>query len=82
LRLPLSKTKGISKIFETRKAAIGLYLGIYNFVRIHKTLGITPAVAAGEYEAWDLERVVEMTEAFMRHKEEAEFEKAFAKLQC
>jgi hypothetical protein len=31
-----------------------------------------------EYEAWDLERVVEMTAAFMRRKQEAEFAKAFA----
>ncbi len=53
--------------------------GVYNFVRIHKTLRTTPAVAAGlEFERWSLERVVEMTEAFMRRKEEAEFEKAFA----
>jgi hypothetical protein len=37
-------------------------------------------VAAGiELERWDLERVVEMTEAFMRRKEEAKFEQAFAK---
>jgi len=35
-----------------------------------------------EYEPWDLERVVEMTEAFMRQKEDAEFEKAFAELEC
>jgi hypothetical protein len=53
--------------------------GVYNFVRIHKTLRTTPAVAAGlEFERWSLERVVEMTDAFMRRKEEAEFEKAFA----
>jgi len=56
-----------------------LFLGVYNFVRKHKTLGVTPAVAAGvEYESWDLERVVETTADFIRRKEEAEFEKAFA----
>ncbi len=56
-----------------------MFLGVYNFVRKHKTLGTTPAVAAGvELTAWDLERVVEMTEDFMRRKEDAEFEMAFA----
>ncbi len=60
-------------------AAVALHFGIYNFVRVHKTLGTTPAVAAGvEWETWSLERVVEMTEAFMRRKEDAKFEEAFA----
>jgi hypothetical protein len=56
-----------------------LHLGVYNFVRKHTTLGTTPAVAAGvEMERWDLERVVEMTAAYMRRKEDAKFEEAFA----
>jgi len=56
-----------------------MFLGIYNFVRKHKTLGTTPPVAAGvEWEAWDLERVVEMTADFMRRKQDAKFEEAFA----
>jgi hypothetical protein len=43
------------------------------------TLGTTPAVAAGvELERWSLERVVEMTAEYVRKKEDAEFEKAFA----
>ena len=56
-----------------------MHFGIYNFVRVHKTLGTTPAVAAGiEFERWSLERVVEMTADYMRRKEDAEFERAFA----
>src|SRR5437763_7705868 len=56
------KGLGYSKDLATHKAAVALFLGVYNFVRKHKTLGSTPAVAAGfEYEAWDLEQVVEMT---------------------
>jgi hypothetical protein len=40
---------------------------------------LAPGVAAGvELEIWDLERVVEMTADYMRRKEYAEFEKAFA----
>ncbi len=73
------KGLGYSKDLETHKQAVALFLGVYNFVRKHKTLGTTPAVAAGvEFEAWDLERVVEMTADFMRRKQDAEFEKAFA----
>jgi IS1 family transposase len=73
------KGLGYSKDLETHKRAVALFLGVYNFVRRHKTLGSTPAVAAGvEWEAWSLERVVEMTEAFMRRKEDSKFEEAFA----
>jgi IS1 family transposase len=73
------KGLGYSKDLDTHKLAVALFLGVYNFVRKHQTIGTTPAVAAGvEYEVWDLERVVEMTEAFMRRQEEVEFEKAFA----
>ncbi len=73
------KGLGYSKDLETHKAAVAMFLGVYNFVRKHNTLGTTPAVAAGvELERWDLERVVEMTEAFMRRKEDEVFEKAFA----
>ena len=44
-------------------------------MRKHKTLGTTPAVAAGvELERWSLERVVDMTADYMRRKEDAEFE--------
>ena len=35
---------------------------------------ISPHAAGVELERWDLEHVVEMTEAFMRRKEDAEFE--------
>lgn len=52
---------------------------IYNFVRVHKTLGTMSAVGAGvEFERWSLERVVEMTTDYMRRKEDAVFEAAFA----
>ena len=70
-----------SKDPETHKAAVTMSFGIYNFVRIHKTLGTTPAVAAGvEYERWTLEKIVEMTAEYLHRKEHAEFKKAFAKV--
>lgn len=75
------KGLGYSKYVETHKHATALFLGVYNFVRKHKTLGTTPAVAAGgEIERWNLERVVEMTAEYMRRKEDAAFEAAFATL--
>lgn len=68
------KGLGYSKDLDTHKAAVALHFGIYNFVRIHKTLGTTPAVAAGvEYERWSLERAVEMMAEYIRRKEDAEF---------
>lgn len=54
-----------------------MFLGVHK----HKTLETTSAVAAGvKFEAWDLEQVVEMTADYMRRKEDAKFEEAFAKL--
>ncbi|MEY2509170.1 MAG: hypothetical protein QOH01_3499 [Verrucomicrobiota bacterium] len=75
------KGLGYSKDLETHKAAVALHFGIYNFVRTHKTLKTTPAVAAGvELERWTLERVVEMTEAYWLPKiEKAKAAKAWRK---
>jgi IS1 family transposase len=91
------KGLGYSKDLETHKHAVALFLGVYNLVRRHATLGTTPAVAAGvEEKPWGLEQVVEMTEAYWQPKlaaikaekaterrlaEDAMFEKAFAELQ-
>jgi IS1 family transposase len=73
---------GYSKDLETHKLAVALHFGVYNFVRRHKTLGTTPAVAAGlEEKPWSLERVVEMTVDYIRRKEDIKFEEAFAKLE-
>lgn len=75
------KGLGFSKDLGTHTAAVAMFLGVYNFVRKHKTLGTTPAVAAGvEFEAWDLERVVDMTADFMRRKEDAKFDAAFSEI--
>src|SRR5260370_12312509 len=75
------KGLGYSKDLATNKHAVEVLLGVYNFVRIHKTLGTTPAVAAGvEFNEWSLEDVVEMTADYLRGKEDAKFEKAFAEL--
>jgi hypothetical protein len=73
------KGLGYSKDLAMHEAGVPLHFGIYNFVRVHKTLGTTPAVSAGvELERWSLERVVEMTQDYLRRKEDEAFEKAFA----
>ena len=49
-----------SKKVENHCHALALYFEFYNFVRIHKTLRMTPAMAAGVTgELWDLERLIE-----------------------
>jgi IS1 family transposase len=40
-------TNGFSKKVENHAAAVALHFIVYNFARIHKTLRITPAMAAG-----------------------------------
>src|SRR5260370_38515631 len=75
------KGLGYSKDLETHKRAVDLFFGVYNFVRRHETLGTTPAVAAGvELKRWNLEDVVDMTADYIRRKENAKFEAAFAGL--
>lgn len=75
------KGLGYSKDLETHKLAVALHFGVYNFVRAHKTLGTTPAVAAGiEEKPWSLERVAEMTADYLRRKEDAKFEAAFSEI--
>jgi hypothetical protein len=38
-------TNAFSKKFENFQAAVSLHFAYYNFVRIHKTLRMTPAMA-------------------------------------
>ena len=40
-------TNAFSKKWANLKAALALYFAWYNFCRVHKTLRMTPAMAAG-----------------------------------
>jgi IS1 family transposase len=52
-------TNGHSKKIRNHTAALGLFLCFYNFCRIHKTLRVTPAMAAGiETRVWGIEDLV------------------------
>ncbi len=52
-------TNGFSKKIENHAAAVALHFIHYNFARIHKTLRITPAMAAGvSNHVWSLEEIV------------------------
>ncbi len=52
-------TNGFSKKFENHCFALALYFMFYNFCRIHKTLRVSPAMAAGVTDhLWSLTDVV------------------------
>jgi IS1 family transposase len=53
-------TNAFSKKAENHEAAIALWLAWYNFGRIHKTLRVTPAMAAGvSSTVWDMPELIE-----------------------
>lgn len=50
---------GFSKKLENLRYAVALYFAWYNFCRIHSSLRVTPAMAAGiANEIWSLERLI------------------------
>ena len=55
---------GFSKKIENHMAALALYFMYYNFVRIHQTLRVTPAMAAGvTSKLWSVYDIVNLIEA-------------------
>lgn len=53
-------TNAFSKKLENFKAAVGLHFAYYNFVRMHKTLRMTPAMAGGVADhIWTMGELVE-----------------------
>ena len=52
-------TNAFSKKLENHIATVAIHTMYYNFVRIHQTLRVTPAMAAGLTERlWDVEDLV------------------------
>jgi IS1 family transposase len=57
-------TNAFSKRFENHVHALAIYFVFYNFVRIHKTLRVTPAMAAGVTDRlWSMEDIAELVDA-------------------
>ena len=55
-------TNAFSKKFENLQAAVSLHFAHYNLVRLHKTLRVTPAMAANVTDRmWSLEELVDRT---------------------
>lgn len=58
-------TNGFSKKLENHAHSVALFAMYYNFVRIHKTLRTTPAMAAGVTKRlWEMSDVVDVLEAW------------------
>lgn len=57
-------TNGFSKKLDNHVHALALYFMFYNFCRVHKTLRMSPAMAAGVADRlWSLEDIAEAVEA-------------------
>lgn len=73
------KTLAYSKSWDNHALTASIHIFVYNLVRKHETTKTTPAMALGIVDRrWTLEDVVAMTDAFLKGKEEAAFEAAFA----
>jgi hypothetical protein len=57
-------TNAFSKKFESHVHMVALYTVFYNWTRIHKTLRVTPAMAAGLTDrVWDMKDIVGLMDA-------------------
>jgi hypothetical protein len=57
-------TNAFSKKVENHAHAVALHFMYYNFVRLHKSLRVTPAMAAGVTDRlWELKDIVALVEA-------------------
>jgi hypothetical protein len=57
-------TNAFSKRIENHAHAVALFTTYYNFARIHKTLRVTPAMAAGVSDRlWEIGDIVALLEA-------------------
>ena len=63
-------TNAFSKKVENHCHAIALHFMHYNFCRIHKSLRVSPAMAAGVTQTlWTLEDVIDMMDEYQNAKE-------------
>ena len=58
-------TNAFSKKVENHAHSVALHFMYYNFVRIHKTLRVTPAMAAGVTDRlWEMKDIVDVLEVW------------------
>jgi IS1 family transposase len=65
-------SNGFSRKLENHAAATALYYFSYNFIKIHRTLRVTPAMAAGVTDRlWSVKDLVALWESYERRAERA-----------
>src|ERR1700691_133301 len=71
-------TNAFSKKIENHACAVALHSMYYNFVRLHQTLKVSPAMAAGVTDRlWEMTDVVDVLDAFeakRKRKPKVDFE--------
>lgn len=69
-------TNAFSKKVENHAHAVAVHFMYYNFGRIHKSLRITPAMAAGVTDhVWSLEKIVALADVNMQPKKRGSYKK-------
>ncbi len=70
-------TNAFSKKMENHFHMLAIYFMFFNFVRIHKTLKMTPAMAAGiETRLWDMNDLAKLVEDWQLAQRRAEYGRA------
>jgi hypothetical protein len=65
-------SNGFSRKLQNHAAAVALNYFAYNFIKIHRTLRMTPAMAAGVTDRlWDVQDLVALLESYERRAEGA-----------
>src|SRR6266404_2864616 len=64
-------SNGFSRKLENHAAAVALNYFVYNFIKIHRTLRMSPAMAAGVTDRlWDVNDLVALWEAYEQRRAE------------
>ena len=65
-------TNAFSKKIENHACAVALHSMYYNFVRLHQTLNVSPAMAAGVTDRlWEMVDVIDVLDAFEAKRKRA-----------
>jgi len=64
-------SNGFSRKLENHAAATALNYFAYNFIKIHRTLRMSPAMAAGVVDRlWDVNDLIDLWEAYEQRRAE------------